>query len=118
MRSIEQGSRVGFRVERDHVVDLFAGAHKADGGAQFAGDGHHEPPIGGAVELGEDDTGDADGASEFARLGKAVLPGGGVQDQQDVVRSAGDDFAGGALHFFQFGHEVGFGVQAAGGVHD
>ncbi len=31
---------------------------------------------------------------------------------------AGNYFGGGALHFFQLGHQVGFGVQAAGGVHD
>jgi hypothetical protein len=28
--SVEKGRRVGFRVERNHVVDLFAGADKAN----------------------------------------------------------------------------------------
>ena len=76
------------------------------------------PPLRGAVELGENDAGDADAGGEFARLRQSVLPGGGVENQQDVVRRAGNDFGGGALHFFELGHQVGFGVQAAGGVDD
>src|SRR5271165_3113671 len=115
---VKQGIGVGFGVEGDHVVDFFAGADKTDRQFQFAGNGHDDAALGGAVELGEDDSGDADGASEFAGLRQAVLPGGGVQHQQHLVRSAGNYLRGSAFHFFQFGHQVGFGMQAAGGVHD
>ena len=34
------------------------------------------------------------------------------------MRRAGNNFGGGALHFLEFLHEVGFGVQAAGSVDD
>ena len=59
-----------------------------------------------------------DGGSEFARLRKTVLSGGGVEDEQNIVRRAGNDFGGGALHFFELGHQIGFGVQASGGIDD
>ena len=34
------------------------------------------------------------------------------------MRSAGNNALRGALHLFQFGHQVGFGVQPSGSVHD
>jgi len=34
------------------------------------------------------------------------------------VGRAGNHFCGGAFHFFEFLHEIGFGVEAAGGVYD
>src|SRR5579885_2933506 len=114
----EEGFGVGVGVEGDEVVDLLAGADEADGEAEFAGDGDDDAALGGAIELGEDDAGDANGAGKFAGLGEAVLSGGGVEDEKDVVRGAGDDFGGGALHFFEFGHEIGLGVETAGGVND
>src|SRR3989442_1159005 len=59
-----------------------------------------------------------DGRGKLARLGEAVLTGGSVHYQQHVVRRAGNEFCGGALHLLQFSHEVGLGVQPAGGVHN
>src|SRR5579883_1302077 len=114
----EEGLGVGVGVEGDEVVDLLAGADEADRQAKFAGNGHDDAAFGGAVELGEDDAGDADGAGKFAGLGEAVLSGGGVENEKDVMRSAGDDFGGGALHLFEFSHEIGLGVEAAGGIDD
>ena len=57
-------------------------------------------------------------APEFAGLVEAVLSSGGVENQEDIVRRAGDDFGGRAFHFVQLGHQIGFRVQASGGVHD
>ncbi|CAM5342321.1 hypothetical protein SCYAM73S_02539 [Streptomyces cyaneofuscatus] len=42
--------------------------------------------LGGAVELGEDDAGDVHDLGEDPGLDEAVLPGGGVQDEQDLVQ--------------------------------
>ena len=55
---------------------------------------------------------------ELARLLQAVLAGGGVHDEEDFVRRAGDELCGGAAHFVELVHEAGFGVEAAGGVDD
>src|SRR5712692_43528 len=116
--SVEEGISVGIGVEGNHVVDLLAGAHEADGQAQLARDRDNDAALGRAIELREDDSGDANSRSEFAGLSKPVLPGGGVENQQNIVRRAGNHFGGGALHLFEFSHEVRFGVQASGGIHD
>ena len=105
-------------VEGDEVVDFFAGADEADGQIQLAGDGHDDAAFRGAVELGQDDSGYAGVAPEFAGLIEAVLPGGGVENQENIVRRAGNNFGGGAFLFVQLGHQIGFRVQASGGVHD
>ena len=47
-----------------------------------------------------------DGGGEFAGLGEAVLAGGGVENEEHVMRGAGDNFRGGALHFLELGHQV------------
>ncbi len=115
---IEERVDVGLRVKGHQVVDFFACAYEADRQVQFARDGYDDAAFRCAVEFGQDDAGDAGVAPEFAGLIEAVLAGGGVEDEQHVVRRAGNYFGGGAFHFVQLGHQIGFGVQAAGGVHD
>ena len=56
---VEERVDVGFGVERNQIVDLFAGADETNGEAEFARDGDDDAAFGGAVELGEDDAGDA-----------------------------------------------------------
>ena len=51
-------------------------------------------------------------------LVEAVLAGGGVEDQQALVRGAGDPFVDHAANLFQFLHQVLGRLQAAGGVDD
>ena len=70
--------------------DLLADPDVADGQVQLARDGDHDAALGGAVELGQHDAGDAGGLGELARLLQAVLAGGGVQHQQHFVRRVGD----------------------------
>ena len=48
---IEKGSSVGFRVERDHVVDLFAGADKANGQTKLARNRDDDPTLRRPVEF-------------------------------------------------------------------
>src|SRR6202050_5693167 len=115
---IKQRGDVGLGIEWDQVVDFFACADEADRQIQFAGDGYDDAAFGGAVEFGEHDAGDSGMAPEFAGLVEAVLSGGGVEDKQHVVRGAGDYLGGGALYLVELRHKVGFGVQAAGSVHD
>ena len=69
-------------------------------------DRNNDAALRGAIKFRQDDAGDDDGGSEFTGLGKPVLPGGGVENQQNIVRRAGNHFCGGALHFLELGHEV------------
>ena len=98
-------------------VHLFADADEADGQIHLLGDGDGDAALGGAVELGEDDAGDAGGLRKQPRLLQAVLAGGCVHHQQHFVRRAGDQARGGAAHLVELVHQSGLGVQAAGCVH-
>src|SRR4029450_11088652 len=81
----QQGVDEGVGVKGGEVVGALAEADQLDGDAEVALDGDDDAALGGAVELGQDDPGDADGVGELAGLGEAVLAGGGVQDQQDLA---------------------------------
>src|ERR1700722_12659215 len=59
---------VSFGVERNEIVDLFAGADETNRQAEFARNGDDDAALRGAVELGENDAGDANGRCEFAGL--------------------------------------------------
>ena len=92
------GRRVGLReegvderlgIERDEVTDLLTHANKADGHVQGVFDGEHDAALGGRVELGEDDPGQADRLVEGTRLSEAVLARGGIQDEQRLGLGAG-----------------------------
>ena len=57
----QQGIQKGFGGEFEQVGHLLADADEADGEVEFAGDGNGDSTLGGAVELGEQDAGDAGG---------------------------------------------------------
>ncbi len=97
---------------------MFADPDVANGEVEFAGDGDGDAAFGGAIEFGEDDAGDAAGFGKFAGLFEAVLAGGGIEDEENFVGGIGDDAGGGAAHLFEFGHEVFFVMEAAGGIDD
>ena len=65
---VEEGVDEGAAVEGEDVFDLFADADVEDGELEFGGDGEDDAALGGAVELGEDDAGDAGGFGEEAGL--------------------------------------------------
>ena len=74
------------RVEFEKLVELLALAGVFD---RLAGDGAHRErraAAGVAVELGEDDAGDADGVVEVLGDGNRLLAGGGVGDEQGFLR--------------------------------
>ena len=112
----DQGIDEGFGGEFEEVVHLFAYAYEADRQVQLAGDGDGDAAFGGAVELGEDDAGDAGGLREEASLLQAVLAGGGIHHEKHFMRRVRDEARGGAAHFFELVHEAGLGVEAAGSV--
>ena len=118
MLLVEQGVDEGVRIEGKDVFHFFADAGEDDRQAELGGDGEHDAALGGAVELSENDAGDASGFGEEAGLLQAVLAGGGIHDEQRLMRCAGDQFFGGATHLVELLHQVGLGVEAAGGIDD
>ncbi len=112
----EEGIDEGLGIEGEDVFDFFADAGKADRKAEFVGDGDHDAAFGGAVELGKDDAGDTGGFGEEPGLLQTVLAGGGIDDEQGLVRRAGHLALGRATHLVELFHEVGFRVEAAGGI--
>ena len=88
------------RIEQLQVVDLLADADVFHRDAHLLADRDDDAPLGGAVELGEDDAGAAGRFGKMLRLADAVLAGRGVEHQQAFVRRAGDLLArsrGGSL---------------------
>src|SRR6476620_1273535 len=72
-------------VEGRQVVGALAQADQLHRHAQLALDRDHDAALGRPVELGEHDAGDVDDLGEHPGLDQAVLPGGGVQDEQHLV---------------------------------
>src|SRR4051812_19399761 len=103
---LEQRGGVILGRKRDQIVDPLADADIADRQLQVVGDGHGDPTLGGAVELGEDDAVDARDARELARLGEAVLPHCRVEHQQHLVRRPVHLPGRDPLDLVQLGHEV------------
>ena len=88
----EEGFDEIFGVEGFDVFGFFAEADEFDGQIELVADGDDDAALGGAVEFGEEDAGDVDGLEEFLGLADGVLAGGGVEDEEDFVRGAGDAF--------------------------
>ena len=101
-----------FRVEGAEVFQAFADADVAHGNLQLIADGHGDASLGRAVELGQNEACHSDGFLEEARLGKSVLPRGGVEDQPGFVRRPFHLALQGAVDFFELFHGVHLGVHA------
>src|SRR5262249_32042114 len=103
---VEQGVDELARVELPEVVDPLPHADVADGKAELGGDGDHDPPLGGAVELGEDDPGHVERLHEGPRLRETVLAGRRVECQQGLVRRTRDLPRDHPSHLLQLLHQV------------
>ncbi len=84
--------------------------------AELGRDRHQNAAARGAVELGHHQAGDARGLAENLDLAERVLPDGGIEHQQHRMRRRRLDLAHHAHHFFQFAHQFGAVLQAAGGI--
>src|SRR5579863_9393153 len=89
--SVEERVDIGLRVERNEVVNLFAGANETNRQVQFARDGDDDAALRGAIEFRQHDSSHAGVAPEFARLVEAVLAGGRVENQKNIMGRAGND---------------------------
>ena len=73
-----KGAREAVRVEIAQIFQAFADADFEHGKIQLVAHGQRNAAFGSAVELGDDDAVQAQGAVELARLRKAVLAAGRI----------------------------------------
>ena len=72
----------GFGIKIFQIVDGFPGADQFYRQIKFGADADDHAAFGGAVQFGQDHTGNAGGVAKNFRLRDGILPGGGVQHQQ------------------------------------
>src|SRR5204862_286377 len=85
-------------VEYREIVESFARANEPRRNSKLILNRNHNSPLAAAVEFGDDETSDADGALEFARLTERVAASRCIHHQQRLVRRVRVVFAEGALH--------------------
>ena len=117
-RQSGDGAGDGARIERAQIVDPFADADGVDRQAELLGGGDQHPAARGAVQLGHDQTGHPGQIAENLDLRQPILPGGGVEHEQDVVRRFGVEAAEHAADLGKLFHQMGLVLEAAGGVDD
>ena len=105
-------------IEHPEILALLAHPDEADGQVQFLRDGKQDAALGGAVELGDHQAGDADPFVKLLGLGHRVLADGAVEHQQHLVRRPGVQARQHAFDLLELVHEMHLGVQTPGGVRD
>src|SRR5690242_16103262 len=76
------------RVEGFQVLRLLPRADQLNRDAELVLDRDDDTAAGGAVEFGQDQTGDVDGGLELLGLANRILARGGVEDEQRLVGGA------------------------------
>src|SRR5262245_37689867 len=102
-------------VEGGEVLGRLAHADQLHRHAEVGLDREDDAALGRAVQLRQHDAGHVDGVGELARLRQAVLAGGGVDDEEDLLERARSPLRD-APDLLELLHQVDFGVHAAGGV--
>lgn len=75
----------GAAFEELEVAEVFAGTDEARGDAELFLDGDDDAAFAAAIELGDDEAGEAGGFLEDAGLGDGVAAGGGVDNEEALV---------------------------------
>src|SRR5262245_1978611 len=105
-------AREVLRAERLEIVDAFADADGVDGNLKALSDGDQDAAPRRAVELGDDEAGDACDFLEDLDLRKRILTRGGVEHEDDAVRRGLVDLLQDANDLGELGHEVRLVLQA------
>src|SRR2546423_13159946 len=105
-------------VERPEVLECLADPDQLHRYPELSGDCQRDAALGRPVELGQHDSRHRHRLVEHARLAHPVLPGGGVDRQQRLVRGAGKLLVDDTRDLAQLGHPLVPGVPAPGGLDD
>src|SRR5882724_3339657 len=73
-------------IERREIIQLFASADEARWNSKFVLDCDNDSTFAAAVELGDDNTSQSNGALEFARLAKRVAASRCIDHEQCFMR--------------------------------
>ena len=95
-----QPFRVFPRVKGNQVLQPLSQAHIEHRKAQFARYGDENAPSSRPVHLGDDQPRYSHSLNELTGLDQRILPCGGIQDQEDLVRCVLDDLCGNVLYLF------------------
>src|SRR5262245_61329857 len=93
-------------VERAQVLEPLANSDQLDWELELGGDRERDAALRCPIELREDDPGQVNRLGERARLAQAVLPGGGIDYDQRLVRRALEALRRHPAHLRQLGHQV------------
>src|ERR1051326_3237461 len=103
-------------VEGREVLELLPCTDEPRRDAQLILDRDDDAAFAAAVQFRHDQSGQADGLMKFASLRKGVAPRRGIDDEQRFIRRFLVLLRQAAFHLRQFGHQITFGVEPAGGV--
>src|SRR5215510_525425 len=110
---VEEGFGKRCGVERLEVRELFADPDEFNRNVQFIDDADDDASLGGTIELGHDEPRQSECLMKLLCLRHTVLADGGIEDEQDLMRSpfvlAGEH----SFDLFALFHEIHFGVEAA-----
>src|SRR5262245_61083526 len=109
-------AREVLRAERLEIVDAFADADGVDGNLKALSDGDQDAAPRRAVELGDDEAGDARDLLEDLDLRERILARGGIEHEDDAVRRGVVDLLQDANDLGELGHEVRLVLQASRSV--
>src|SRR5438445_7742947 len=115
-RSVEKRRNELVGGERAQIVDALADAYESERQRTLPGDRAHHAALGGAVELGENQPGEAERLIERLELTEGVLSGIGVQHEPNLVRGAGFRLGDGAFDLLRLVHQVQLRGEAPRGV--
>ena len=112
----EKGCDEGFGIEILKVFNPFSDTDQANGEFKLFGDCDDDAAARRAVQFRQDQARHPHGFMELASLSQRILPDRGIQDQQHFMGRPRHFLADHTLHFAEFIHEVGLGMQAAGRI--
>src|SRR5207245_3538153 len=104
------------RVEWREIIELFTGADKARWNFEFILDRNNDSALAAAIEFGDDQAAEPNGALKLARLAERVAASGCIDHEQRLVRRIRIEFAERAFHLLQVGHGIVFGVLTTGRI--
>src|SRR5581483_1964919 len=114
----DEGGSECLGIELAEILRLLANADEADGKLQASRDSHDDPAFCRAVELGQNESGDAARFVELNGLRQRVLSLVGIQDEKHFMGSGRIDALNDTLVLLELLHQVRLAVEAAGRVRE